>query len=227
MPSSHSSLMDDQTGEEDDVESGGLSHAFFTHAKIITLVISREILLFCPRTFKCLCRCSLPFVPDLFGVIPDSCLGLICLDANRFKLWNLRINRGISPTVTLDQEILAISANRKRIIISTRTKVLIFVLKSLDLIFAMDRGEMTTEVSMGLLAASKEGKIAFVLADGSVQVMNSFTLYRSEPTKAHTSPITALHLSSEILVTGSMKGTIIRVFSYLFKYCFWPMAKKR
>ena len=200
---------------EDDYDSQVVQHAFFVNSNIIAVCNSRTRLLFCSKSFRNVGSCT-PCCDEAefrIELISGSSLGLVVRDTRKFELWNFKENRRISPSVNLDDRILGIRGNDRRVMVLTSRKLYIFVLNSLELIFTFDRGDAVAEPSVGVLAANDDGLVAFVLADGSVQVIDSITLYPSSPLHAHSSPISALELSSEYLVTGSSRGTIIRVFS--------------
>ena len=108
---------------------------------------------------------------------------------------------------------MAIKASRKRIVVLTRGHVLIFSLTGLELLQELGRALEIPDVSIPLLAMDDEGFCAFVASENQVQVIDTVTLIKFPLIRCHTSSVSALELRNMLVVTGSTKGTIVRVFS--------------
>jgi autophagy-related protein 18 len=132
---------------------------------------------------------------------------------NGFQLWDASADRPISPFVHLTEKILSIQANDRRIIVLTKRKLLVFALVDLEFLYDVDRDPIIGEAGQNLLSGTDEGLCAFLTKDNVVQVLNSITLFPMPPVRCHSSPVTAIAIRGSILVTGSSKGTIIRVFA--------------
>jgi autophagy-related protein 18 len=128
-------------------------------------------------------------------------------------LWDTASERAVSPVVDIDEEILAIKASRKRIVVLSRRHVLIFSLSGLELLQELERCLEIPDVSVPLLAMDDEGFCAFVASENQVRVVDTVTLIKFPLIRCHTSAVSALELRNMLLVTGSTKGTIVRVFS--------------
>lgn len=193
------------------------THAFLTSDEMIVLRGSCYAHVYSARSFELVGRVEpeLKFQGDemLISLIPNSSVGVIGWSKQGFQLFDFVDSGPISPFVSIGLPICAVRATKQRVIVLTRTKLLIFILKSLELILCMDRDDDVPEDSMNVLSVSAGGLVAFVKSAGVVQLVDSVTLFHNEPLNAHSSAITALDLSDDVLITGSRKGTIIRVFS--------------
>jgi WD40 repeat protein len=208
--------MDDPySSQHDEVQNGSSGHAFFGQDGIIGLSDSDSAHLFSSKSFKRIGRCSHgnQFNQTLVSLVPQSSIGVVGFANNSFQIWDFSGNRPISPLKCVEEDICAIRAISRRIVILTKTKLLIFILKSLELIFCMNREADIPDDSAKVLSVSPGGLVAFLTSPGTVQVVDSITLFRNPPVSAHSSQITALDLTDDVLITGSRKGTIIRLFS--------------
>ena len=144
-------------------------------------------------------------------IVTGSGLAGVVIGVSSFQLWNCATRSPVSPIMSIDRPIIGLRLNEKRVLILTATNLLIFDLKRLALILAVERGEGIPSVSLPLISANDTGLCAFPTATG-IQVVDTYTLSRYQPIRAHDSPVTAIEMNDRILVTASTKGTIIRIF---------------
>ena len=211
MPPSATLLLPDDTCQVDDCES--VQNAFFSRDReFIALCTTTGISLFSSHDFSCKSRIPVPSGVHLADVAPYSSLLCVVTGPSSFQLFNGLRCEAVSPEVTLEEDILNVKLMSKRVLVLTAGRLLIFRLSTLELIEAVERGDGIASVSLSLLECNEEGLCAFTIADNGVQVVNSVTLHRLQPIRSHTSPVSALELGNGILVTGSNRGTILRVF---------------
>ena len=195
-------------------ETPTVHHAFFSRDReLITLCTSVGVSIFNASNFGCVCNIPVVSGVQIADVAPGSSLMAIVIRATAFSLWNAISRERISAEVVLDNDILNLKLTGKRVLVLTASKLLVFRLHSLELIEAIDRGEGIVPVSLPLLECTPEGLCAFTIADNGVQMINAVTLQRMQPIRSHTSPVSALELNEKHLITGSSRGTILRVFS--------------
>ena len=128
------------------------------------------------------------------------------------EVWDCTANKSISPKLTVDEEIYALKLNEKRVLVLTRSRLHVCSLRKLELLYSFERGEDIPLVSRSLLSITESGLCAFSVAGSRVRVIDSFTLRSFQDVRAHSSCLSAIELSDEVLVTASVKGTIVRVF---------------
>ena len=145
-------------------------------------------------------------------LVPYSCLACLQTGKRILELWNCETRIRISPSVRTEDEISALGINSKRIFVLTLQYCHVLNLKKLELLHSFDRGEAIPAVSQPLLSVADNGLCAFVVADGVVKVVDSFTLKNFPAIKQHSSSVSAIELADDLLITASVKGTIIRVF---------------
>jgi len=181
--------------------------------KYVSLCTTVGFSLYSAASFKCVLdlRTEPDSVLDADIASPTS---LICLQVgeHKFQLWNASAAKQFSPTVVTEDLIKALRVNTKRVLVLTPRKLLVFGLRNLEFLFVFERGEAVPLVSQPLISITDHGLCAFTIADGGVQVIDTLTLARFSPIKAHTSHISAIELSETLLITASVKGTIVRVF---------------
>lgn len=185
-----------------------------TDRSCIQLLSSGEILIFSTNSYDCIGRCSLPRGLRCRAAhwISGTSIAAVATESG-FQLWDVSADRAISPFVQLREKVLSIFANRSRVILLSVTKLLVFSLADLEMLYAVDRDPTIGEAGQNLLAGTEEGLCAFLTSDNVVQVIDTITLFQMQPIRCHTSPVTAIEIRDKILVTGSSKGTIIRVFA--------------
>ena len=109
-------------------------HAFLTSDEMILLCGSCYAHVYSARSFESLGRVEprLKFQGDemLISLIPNSSVGVVGWSKHGFQLFDFVDDGPISPFVSIGLPICAVRATKQRVIVLTRTKLLIFILKS-------------------------------------------------------------------------------------------------
>ena len=144
--------------------------------------------------------------------VASSSLILLLTDC-RVTLWSCSDNKAVA---SIDFEaaanVNAVRSNSRRVMASlANDRILFFELKSLRVLSSLE--ESATAIS--LAGGSEHGYAAWGKKDGSVTIVDSYTLGKVGSVAAHSSPISAVALSpmGNFLATASERGTVVRVFN--------------
>lgn len=198
---------------------------FSRDRETIILSTSKYLRVISTRTFNTIS--SINQSTDMGGLL---CCSSLCASVQslscQIQVWMLspgRDPRRIGDVLQLsstDHPILNIQFNPKRFLVLTADALYIFDLPEFKLLSVVSRGALASikySPSLSLLTSSfchENGLCAFVVENGSILVLDSYTLHRYHLFTAHTSPVSSIEfdMSGRTLATASTKGTLVRIF---------------